>query len=193
MEHSWNALIVTHAVAASLAMVLGAVNLARRRRGDAAHRVIGRTWLVVMYFTAGSSFWIQQLRPGNFSWIHGLSAFTLVTLTLGLWNARQGNIPGHAGNMIGTYLGLWGAFLGAVAVPNRLVPQAFQDDWAAMALLTAGIVAVGLAFVWVVIRLLGRGSPTHRGGTSGRGSAANRGGAAPAAAAEGARSSMGQP
>jgi uncharacterized membrane protein len=156
MEHSWSVLVATHAVAATLAMVLGAVNVVRRRRGDLPHRVIGRVWLVFMYFTAGSSFWIQQIRPGNFSWIHGLSAFTIVTLSLGLWNARRGNIRAHAGNMIGTYAGLWGAFVGVVAVPSRLVPQAFQDNWAGMALITAAIIGVGLAFVAAVIRLLGQ-------------------------------------
>jgi uncharacterized membrane protein len=152
--HHWNVLIAIHAVAASLSLVLGAANLARRSYGDLPHRVIGRTWLVLMYFTAGSSFWIQQLRPGNFSWIHGLSAFTLVTLTLGWWFARHGNRPAHAGNMIGTYAGLWGAFIGVVVVPSRLVPQAFQDDWLAMATLTLGIVLVGLGAVAVVVSML---------------------------------------
>ncbi|MEO6414083.1 MAG: DUF2306 domain-containing protein [Pedococcus sp.] len=156
VDHSWNLLIVTHAFAASFALVFGAVNVLRRRRGDRPHRAIGRTWLVLMYFTAFSSFWIQQLRPGNFSWIHGLSAFTIVTLSLGLWNARRGNIRAHAGNMIGTYAGLWGAFIGVAAVPSRLVPQAFQQDWLGMSVLTAGIIAVGLAAVAVLIRLLGQ-------------------------------------
>lgn len=156
MDHSWNVLIVMHAFAASLAMVLGAVNVLRRRRGDRPHRAIGWIWLVLMYFTSFSSFWIQQLRPGNFSWIHGLSAWTIITLSLGLWSARRGNIRAHAANMIGTYIGLWGAFIGVAAVPDRLVPQAFQQNWAGMALLTAGIVAVGLAVVAVLIRVLGR-------------------------------------
>ena len=161
MEHSWTVLIVLHAVAATLAMVLGGVNVLRRRRGDLPHRTIGRIWLGLMYFTAGSSFWIQQIRPGNFSWIHGLSAFTIVTLTLGLWHARRGNIRAHAGNMIGTYAGLWGAFIGVAAVPSRLVPQAFQQDWAGMTLITVGIVAVGLGLVAALIRLLGQaGVPT---------------------------------
>ncbi|GAA2738070.1 DUF2306 domain-containing protein [Pedococcus aerophilus] len=155
-DHSWNALIVVHALAASFAMVFGAVQIIRRRKGDRPHRVLGWTWLACMYFTAFSSFWIQQLRPGNFSWIHGLSAFTIVTLSLGLWNARRGNIRAHAGNMIGTYAGLWGAFIGVVAVPSRLVPQAFQSNWLAMSALTLGIVAVGLAAVAVVTRLLGQ-------------------------------------
>lgn len=162
MDHSWNALIVIHALAASFAMVLGGVNVLRRKRGDRPHRTIGRTWLVLMYFTAFSSFWIQQLRPGSFSWIHGLSAFTIVTLSLGWWNARRGNVRAHAGNMIGTYAGLWGAFIGVAAVPSRLVPQAFQSNWWGMSVLTLGIVAVGLGAVAVLIWLLGRaGVPAH--------------------------------
>jgi len=154
--HSWTVLIGIHAVAATLALVLGAANLLRRRRGDRPHRVIGRAWLGFMYFTATSSFWIQQLRPGSFSWIHALSAFTIVTLSLGWWNARRGRIRAHAGNMIGTYAGLWGAFIGVVAVPSRLVPQAFQSNWWGMGLLTLGLVAAGLAGVWLVVRLLGQ-------------------------------------
>lgn len=156
MDHSWTILVATHATMASLAMVTGAVNALRRRRGDAAHLLIGRVWLAGMYFTAISSFWIQDLKPGSFSWIHGLSAFTIVTLSLGWWNARRGNIAAHAGNMIGTYFGLLGAFIGVVVVPSRLVPQAFQQNWLGMVGLTVIIIAVGLVFTAVVIRLLGR-------------------------------------
>ena len=81
---------------------------------------------------------------------------------MGLWNARRGRIRAHAGNMIGTYAGLWGALIGVVAVPSRLVPQAFQESWLAMTALTLGIVVVGLVGVSAVIRLLGRaGVPEH--------------------------------
>ena len=168
MDHSWNVLIAIHAFAASFAMVFGAVNVLRRKRGDRPHRTIGWIWLVLMYFTAFSSFWIQQLRPGSFSWIHGLSAFTIVTLSLGLWNARRGNIRAHAGNMIGTYAGLWGAFIGVAAVPSRLVPQAFQSNWLGMSVLTLAIVAVGLAAVAVLIRLLGQAGVPARAAASTR-------------------------
>lgn len=154
MEDTWTPLIAVHAVVATLAMVLGAAQIVRRRRGDRPHRTIGWVWLVCMYFVAFSSFWIQQLRPGSFSWIHGLSAFTILTLSLGLFHARRGNIRHHAGNMIGTYVGLWGAFIGVVAVPSRLVPQAFQSSWLGMTVLTAAIIAVGLALVAAVVRLL---------------------------------------
>jgi len=154
--HGWTILIATHAVAATLAMVLGAVNLLRRRRGDLPHRIIGRTWIGAMYFTAVSSFWIQEIRPGNFSWIHALSVLTIVTLTLGLWNARRGRVAAHAGNMIGTYLGLLGAFIGVVVVPARLIPQTFQQNWLGMTVIAALVVGAGLLFVAAVTRLLDR-------------------------------------
>lgn len=153
--HGWSVLIALHAVAATLAMVLGAVNLLRRRRGDRPHRVIGWTWIGSMYVTAVSSFWIQELRPGRFSWIHALSVLTIVTVSLGLWNARRGRVAAHLGNMLGSYLGLIGAFLGVVVVPTRLIPQAFQHNWLGMAAITALIVGVGLTFVAIVTRVLG--------------------------------------
>jgi uncharacterized membrane protein len=96
-----------------------------------------------MYSTAFSSFWIQDLRPGSYSWIHGLSAFTIVTLSLGLWNARRGRMRAHAGSMIGTYMGLLWAFVGVVAVRQRLMPSAFQQDWVGMTVVTAIIVGIG--------------------------------------------------
>lgn len=152
--HAWSVLVAAHAVAASLALVLGGANLVRRPKGNRSHRGIGWTWVGLMYFTALSSFLVQMIRPGRFSWIHALSVLTLVTLTLALWCARRGNVRGHAANMIGTYLGLWGAFIGVVAVPDRLVPEAFQSNWVGMGLLTSGLVVGGLALVGLLARVL---------------------------------------
>jgi uncharacterized membrane protein len=147
-EHAWTVLIAAHALAASLSLVLGAGNLARRPKGDRPHRIVGRTWAGLMYFTALSSFFIQTIAPGSFSWIHALSALTLVTLTLGLWHARRGQVRLHAANMVGSYLGLCGAFIGVVAVPHRLVPQAFQSNWAGMGALTLGVIVTGVAVIY---------------------------------------------
>lgn len=153
--HAWTILVVLHTLAASLGLLLGGVNALRRRRGDGPHRVIGWTWVALMYFVSFGSFLIRMIRPGQFSWIHALSALTIVTLSLGLWNARRGNIRQHAGNMIGTYLGQWGAFIGVVVVPTRLVPMAFQASWWRMSLLTLAVVGLGVLFVQIVIRSLG--------------------------------------
>ena len=43
-------------------------------------------------------------------------------MSLGLVAAIRGDIQSHRGNMIGSWLGLVGAFIGAVAVPVRDIP-----------------------------------------------------------------------
>ncbi|WP_433058664.1 DUF2306 domain-containing protein [Dactylosporangium sp. CS-033363] len=118
-----NVVIPLHAAAATVSLLLGAYNLLRRTRGDRVHKVAGRVWVGAMYFTIVSSFLIQALNPGHFSWIHGLSAFTFVTLSIALWAALTGRIETHRRFMTGSYLGLLGAFVGAVAVPQRDIPQ----------------------------------------------------------------------
>ncbi len=115
-------------------MALGAYNLARRPKGNRPHRWIGRVWVGAMYWTILSSFAIQELRPGRFSWIHGLSAFTFVTLSIGLWAAVTHRVEAHRQFMIGSYLGLLGAFVGAVVVPSRDIPQWTVHEPAGLAL-----------------------------------------------------------
>ncbi len=150
--HAWSVLVALHSAAAGLAMVLGPANLIRRPRGDRPHRIIGRIWVGLMYLTALSSFFIQTIRPGSFSWIHVLSALTIATLTMGLWHARRGERVSHAAHMIGTYIGLWGAFIGVVAFPDRLIPQAFQASWPAATAVTTALVLAGLVVIRLIVR-----------------------------------------
>lgn len=114
-------LIAAHAFAALTALVLGGWQLFAAK-GGGRHRVTGRVWVAAMLFVAVSSFWIKDLNPGQFSFLHVLSVVTIVTVSLGVWNARAGRIAAHRSNMIGSYLGLWGAFIAAVAIPARHVP-----------------------------------------------------------------------
>ena len=51
-----------------------------------------------------------------------LSVVTLVTVTLGVVNARRGNVQAHRGNMVGSWLGAVGAMLAATAIPGRMIP-----------------------------------------------------------------------
>jgi uncharacterized membrane protein len=129
-----NIVIALHAGGATLALVLGAYNLIRRTKGDRPHRWVGRVWVGAMYWTILSSFTIQELRPGHFSWIHGLSVFTLVTLSIGLWAGMTRRIQTHRRFMTGSYFGLLGAFAGAVAVPQRQIPQWTIHEPAGLAL-----------------------------------------------------------
>ena len=94
-----------HAVAAMAALVLGAVQLAAPK-GTIPHRSLGWVWVALMAAVAGTSFWIHDMRMvGPFSWIHGLSIFTLVMLVVGVTYARRHNVTGHRQTMIWIFVG----------------------------------------------------------------------------------------
>lgn len=122
MEH-WNPLIALHALGATFSVAAGAIVLLTPRKGNFAHRRLGLVWMGAMYWTAFSSFGIRELRPGHFSLIHLLSLWTIISLTVALWAAVTGRRATHRGWVIGTYLGLLGAGIAAMAFPQRLAPQ----------------------------------------------------------------------
>ncbi|MEN9416739.1 MAG: hypothetical protein RI988_359 [Pseudomonadota bacterium] len=120
-SYSWTPVIVVHALAALLAVGLGAW-LLKSRKGHRAHRVLGWVWVLSMATVAGISFAIRG--PGGFSWIHGLSVFTLVTLVTGVLAARAHRVKAHRINMISLYVGalvITGLF---TLLPGRLIGRA---------------------------------------------------------------------
>jgi uncharacterized membrane protein len=106
-----------HLSAAIVSLLLGGAVL-MRRKGTASHKLLGRIWVGVMAVVAISSFWLLGLGKGSFSVIHLLSVWTLVSLALAVWFIRRGNVRAHKGFMIGTFVGLVGAGVGAMA-PGR--------------------------------------------------------------------------
>src|SRR6266496_3359675 len=111
-------LIAFHAGLAAAALLVGGAALLRPK-GTAGHKLLGRTWVPLMAAVALSSFWIFELRHGaGPSPIHLLSAWTLISLALAVWFIRRGNVRAHRGFMIGTFIGLAAAGLGALA-PGR--------------------------------------------------------------------------
>lgn len=151
MDH-WNALLVSHVVAALFVLAVGPVQIFRRRR-DRIHRTMGYLWVAAMYYVCVSSFWI--VSEGHFTWLHGLSAFTMVTVTLGLISAIRRNIRSHLGNMIGSYIGICVAFIFAVSVPGRSIPQLLAED-ASTAVYVAGLVVLSVVVVFVSLKRGGR-------------------------------------
>jgi len=150
-------LIALHAIAATFALMMGAVVLSHRPRGDMAHRRLGRVWFAAMYFVVLSSFGIKRLTPGHFSWIHGLSVFTFCTLTLALYGARTHNVDLHRGNVVGSYFGLVGAGIAASAFPVRAVPQlAMHRPLVLAGALAAIALAVAIVARAVTLRGFGR-------------------------------------
>jgi uncharacterized membrane protein len=111
-------MILIHVATALLALAVGAAMLVRTK-GTFSHRLLGRVWVGLMLTVTLSSFWIVELRDGaGLSFVHVLSAWTLVALALAVYFIYRGNVRAHRGFMIGCYFGLIGAGLGALA-PGR--------------------------------------------------------------------------
>lgn len=112
-------MIQAHLAAALLAFALGALVLIRRK-GTPTHRWLGRVWVLLMLFIAAGSFAIRELNAPYPSPIHLLSAWTIVSLTAGIYCIRKGRIRAHAGFMAGTFAGL--AVAGGFALlPGRYI------------------------------------------------------------------------
>jgi uncharacterized membrane protein len=112
--------IAAHAAMAGTALVVGGTVLARRK-GTSSHRVLGWTWVVLMAAVASISF---AIRYNGFSWIHGLSVYTLLALVFGVAHARRRNIRAHRITMISIFVGalvITGLF---TLLPQRLIGQA---------------------------------------------------------------------
>lgn len=92
--------MLVHLAAALLAFVLGIVNLIGAK-GTRRHRAIGWIWIAAMLGVTLPSFGLSELNPGGFSWIHGLTILTLVSLAGSLWATRTGRIRSHKKIMIG--------------------------------------------------------------------------------------------
>ncbi|MCC5856940.1 MAG: DUF2306 domain-containing protein [Ectothiorhodospiraceae bacterium] len=93
-----------HVLAASMALVMGAVQFLLRRGGK-PHRMLGWIWVLLMAVTAGSSFFIHMAQViGPWSPIHLLAVFTLAALFFGLRAARLGDRRAHRRIMISLYM-----------------------------------------------------------------------------------------
>jgi uncharacterized membrane protein len=114
--------LVLHLASAVAALALG-LAIMLREKGTPSHRVRGRVWVALTSLAALSSFWLTGLREG-FSVIHLLSAWTLVAMTLAIHFIRKGDVKRHKAFMVGTFLGLVGAGIGALA-PGRALYRFF--------------------------------------------------------------------
>ncbi|HWA38616.1 MAG TPA: DUF2306 domain-containing protein [Burkholderiales bacterium] len=109
-------IIGIHLSAALASLALGPA-LLFLRKGTPLHKGLGRAWAALMLLTAISSFWI--LKNGQFSWIHILSVVVLANLACAVYFIRRGHVRAHMKFMVGNYLGLVAAGVGAVAAPGR--------------------------------------------------------------------------
>ena len=117
-------IVQVHLSAALISLVLGAWQLVGAR-GSARHRVRGRVWVLAMAVTAISSFGITGKLGwdwlGGYSWIHGLSLWILLSLTMAVMAARRRAFAAHRGWMVGSYGGLVSAGVFAALDPGRVL------------------------------------------------------------------------
>jgi uncharacterized membrane protein len=113
----WRGLLtILVALALTPVMLLG-------RRGDARHRLLGRIWVVAMLATALLSFGLTTINPGHFSWIHLLSAWTVIQAPIIWWSAATHRVTLHRRSVRGMVTGAL-LIAGVFTFPfNRLMGQ----------------------------------------------------------------------
>jgi uncharacterized membrane protein len=115
--------IQVHALTAMVAFLLGLVQFAAPK-GTLPHRIIGAIWAGLMAVVALSSFWIHEIRQvGDFSLIHLLSIFTLVSLPPAVLAAHRHDVARHRRTMIAIFIGalvIAGAF---TLLPGRIMSR----------------------------------------------------------------------
>ncbi|MET0170117.1 MAG: DUF2306 domain-containing protein [Aliihoeflea sp.] len=132
------------------AAFLGAWLLARPK-GTPVHRLLGKIWMGLMFVTAASTFFIHELRViGDFSPIHLISLYVMVSCFTAVRAARRHNIVAHRRTVAGMYLGgivVAGAF---TFLPGRIMSTsllALTDGAASIvlvALLAFGFIGAGM-------------------------------------------------
>lgn len=93
-----------HVVAALSTLLIGTI-LMLGRKGKALHRTLGWTWVVTMTVTAVSSFFITGIFQAHFSPIHALSAWTMISLPMGIAAIRRRDVAKHRKEMTGMFVG----------------------------------------------------------------------------------------
>ena len=93
-----------HVVAAVTAFLIG-VWIMAAPKGLVFHRTMGWTWVVAMGVTAISSFFIREIFEGSFSFIHALSAWTMLGLPFAVAAACRRNIKAHRSAMVNMFVG----------------------------------------------------------------------------------------
>jgi len=97
-------IVWAHLVTIVIATALTPIMLLRRR-GDWVHRRLGWLWASAMALTALLTFGIRGLNGGGLSFIHILSAWTLVQVPVIIWTARSHQVARHRSAVRGMVTG----------------------------------------------------------------------------------------
>lgn len=111
--------VLVHVCSVTPSIFLGAAQL-MLKKGTPIHVWNGRVWSSLMVTACISSFWLRDIRPGKFSFIHPLAILTLGSVAGGIIAARKGNIKVHKKFMIGGYVGMVTAGAFTFVPPRRM-------------------------------------------------------------------------
>lgn len=132
------------------AAFLGAWLLAQPK-GTPLHRALGRVWMALMFVTSVSTFFIHELRVvGDFSPIHLISIYVIVSCYTAVRAARRHNIMAHRRTVAGMYLGgivIAGAFTflpGRIMSTSLLALASGPGSVVLAALLAFGFIGAGM-------------------------------------------------
>ena len=82
-----NSIIFFHAIFAILAIPLGLL-IFLKKKGTFLHKRLGWFWILFLVIVSISAVFIQT-KPGQFSIIHLLIPFTLISLIYAIWSIRK--------------------------------------------------------------------------------------------------------
>ncbi len=123
LRHASPAILI-HLATVLPGFALGTWLIFASRKGARWHRILGGTYLALMFVTAITAYFVRSLDPGHLSPIHLLVPVTLASVFGALWYVRRGNISGHRNVMVGLYAGV--VVAGALTfLPGRLMYQVF--------------------------------------------------------------------
>ncbi len=90
-----------------------------RPKGKGLHALMGRIWAILMLVSCLTTFGIKY--HGTFSWLHGLSLFTMYSVGKAIYAVRKGDLKQHKQSMVGAYTGALIAFIWATSSQGRLL------------------------------------------------------------------------
>jgi len=94
-----------HVASAITTFAIGLFLLSGLPKGTRLHKRLGWSWVISMASTAISSFFLVGLNGNHMSWIHGLSAWTIIILPFAVVAARRHDVKAHAKHMRGMFFG----------------------------------------------------------------------------------------
>ncbi len=99
------------------------------KKGGTVHRNLGKVYMVLMFFTATVTLFMEakvgSLFLNHFGWIHSFSFLTIGTVPLALYRIKQGNVTAHKWAMISLYFGAIIIAGGFTFVPGRYLHYVF--------------------------------------------------------------------